>query len=64
MLSKEVKLNVLLSVQENRSTCITQPVTDYKICKSSISKILKTYKVYSYKLLHQKLTEIVSDRRL
>lgn len=64
-LNEEVKLNVLLSVQENPYISSRQIGRELEISQSSVARTLKAHKFHPYKMIIlQKLTEDDPDRRV
>lgn len=64
-LNEEVKLNVLLAVEENPTTSTRQVATEQEISQSSVVRILNAQKFHPYKLvILQEFTEADPDRRL
>ena len=63
--NENVKLNVLLSVQENPCIPTRQIARELEISQSSVERTLKAHKFHPYKLtILQELTEDDPDRRL
>lgn len=64
-LSEEVKINVLLSVEENPHVSTRQIARELEISQSSVERVLKVEKFHPYKItILQELTEDDPDRRL
>lgn len=64
-LSEDIKIDVLLAVQDNPNTSTRQISNDVEISQSSVARILKAHKFHPYKLtILQELLEDDPDRRL
>lgn len=64
-LGEDVKVNVLLSIQENPNISTRQLAREQEISQSSVVRIFKAQKFHPYKLtILQELTEDDPDRRL